>query len=251
MPIRVVEQAILEIPRPEVYRAIVDRIETGVYAVDVEGKILYWNYGAEKLAGFLSQDVLGRSCRHHILVEYDDHNPVVCAHHCPLESMRDGARQEVVPYLRHRAAHVVPVRLWTMALKNRAGDIVGAVKVFSKKVVLPELGHEEASRLRPEELDPESGVPSRASTEVFLRVQIDNSEKQRVPCGLIVIHVECLEGFRQAHGMEAASAIVREVARTLKDMVRRPTFSEGGRRIAFWRCCRVAGSSRSREWRSR
>jgi len=246
-----VEQAILEIPRPEVYRAIVDRIETGVYAVDVEGKILYWNYGAEKLAGFLSQDVLGRSCRDHILVEYDDHNPVVCAHHCPLESMRDGARQEVVPYLRHRAAHVVPVRLWTMALKNRAGDIVGAVKVFSKKVVLPELGREEASRLRPEELDPESGVPSRASTEVFLRVQIDNSEKQRVPCGLIVIHVECLEGFRQAHGMEAASAIVREVARTLKDMVRRPTFSEGGRRIAFWRCCRVAGSSRSREWRSR
>ena len=96
------------------------------------------------------------------MVEYDDHNPAMCVHHCPLEGVRHGARQEVMTYLRHRAGHVVPVRLWTMALKNRAGDIVGAVKVL-----------------------------------------------------------DCFDDFRHGHGMEAGSAIIREVARTLKDMVRR------------------------------
>jgi PAS domain-containing protein len=39
----------LEIPSPEVFKAIVDRVETGVYAIDLEQKISYWNYGAGKI----------------------------------------------------------------------------------------------------------------------------------------------------------------------------------------------------------
>jgi len=38
----------LEVFRPDVFQSLVDRIETGVYAVDVNQRIVYWNYGAEK-----------------------------------------------------------------------------------------------------------------------------------------------------------------------------------------------------------
>jgi PAS domain S-box-containing protein len=176
------------------------------------GKSRTGNYGAEKISGFLSQEVLGRACRDSILVEYDDHNPAMCVHHCPLEGVRHGARQEVMTYLRHRAGHVVPVRLWTMALKNRAGDIVGAVKVFSEKIAMPEL-RDESSRTRVEDLDAETGVPSRVSTEAFLREQIEASTTQGSVCGVIAIRLDCFDDFRHGHGMEAGSAIIREVAR--------------------------------------
>ncbi len=208
------------IPSAEVFRAIVDRIDSGVYALDLEGKISYWNYGAEKISGFLSQEILGRACRDSILVEYDDHNPAMCVHHCPLEGVRNGSRQEVMTYLRHRAGHVVPVRLWTMALKDHAGDIVGAVKVFSEKVAVPEL-RDDASRARVEDLDAETGVPSRASIESFLQEQIEACTTQKTICGIIAIRLENFDDFRHGHGMEAGSALIREVARTLKDMVRR------------------------------
>lgn len=208
------------IPSAEVFQAIVDRIDSGVYAVDLDGKISYWNYGAEKISGFLSQEVLGRACRDSILVEYDDHNPVMCVHHCPLEGVRNGSRQEAMTYLRHRAGHVVPVRLWTMALKDRAGNIVGAVKVFSEKIAVPDL-REETSQARVEDLDAESGVPSRVSTETFLREQIEACTTQKAVCGIIAIRLENFDDFRHGHGMEAGSAMIREVARTLKDMVRR------------------------------
>ena len=52
----------LELPSPQVFQAIVDRLETGVYVVDLEQKISYWNYGAGKITGFLSQNMLGRPC---------------------------------------------------------------------------------------------------------------------------------------------------------------------------------------------
>jgi PAS domain-containing protein len=48
------ELAMLEIPSPDVLQAIVDRLETGVFAVDLDRKISYWNFGAEKITGFLS-----------------------------------------------------------------------------------------------------------------------------------------------------------------------------------------------------
>lgn len=190
-----------------------DRIETGVFAVDLDRKISYWNYGAEEITGFLSQDVLGRPCSDSILLEYDDHNPLLCMHQCPLENTRgDGARREAITYVRHRSGHVVSVRLWTMALKGPAGEIVGAVKVFSERVSSPELSVADAARGRQQDLDIETGIPSRAGTESFLREQIEASEKQRVPCGVIAIRLEGLDGFRHAHGMEASSAILREVA---------------------------------------
>lgn len=183
---------------------------------------MYWNYGAQKSTGFLSQEMLGRACGEHILVEHDERNPVVCAHHCSLESGAGGhARREVVTLLRHKSGHVVPVRLWTMALKDAAGEIVGAVKVFSERAISPELGREAAAPHRPEDLDPETGIPVRTATESFLREQIQLTEKQRVPRGVIVIRLVTLDDFQLAHGSEAARAILREVSQTLRDMMRR------------------------------
>jgi len=43
-------------------------------------------------------------------------------------------------------------------------------------------------------------------------------------CGLILIKLEAMEEFQRGHGHEAASAIVREVSRTLKDMMRAGDF---------------------------
>jgi PAS domain S-box-containing protein len=35
-------------------------LPTGVFAVDREGKINFWNAGAERITGYLKQEVLGR-----------------------------------------------------------------------------------------------------------------------------------------------------------------------------------------------
>ena len=203
----------LEIPRPEIFQAIVDRIETGVYVLDLNQKVMYWNYGAQKITGFLSQEMLGRACGEHILVEHDEHNPVVCAHHCSLESgARGHARRGVVTLLRHKSGHVLPVRLWTMALKDAAGEIVGAVKVFSERATSPELGREAAAPRRPEDLDPETGIPVRTATESFLREQIKLTEKQRVPCGVIAIRLVTLDDFQLARKRSSARDSARSVA---------------------------------------
>jgi diguanylate cyclase (GGDEF)-like protein/PAS domain S-box-containing protein len=215
----------LEIPAPHVFQTLVDRMETGVYAVDAQQRIVYWNQGAEKVTGFLSQEMLGRVCGSNLVVEQLEHNPALCVHSCPLESgVGDHVRHEVMTYFRHKSGHVVWVRLWTMAVKNRAGDIVAAMKVFSERVQVAELRAEEKGRPRPEDLDIETGLPGRAATEVVLREQIERATQQHMLCGLILVQLEELEEFERRHGKEAGHAILREMARTLKDMMRRSDF---------------------------
>jgi PAS domain S-box-containing protein len=71
---------------------VVDRIETGVYAVDVHQRIVYWNYGAEKVTGFLSQEMLGRPCGSNLVVEEIEHNPALCGTSVRWRAVRENMR---------------------------------------------------------------------------------------------------------------------------------------------------------------
>jgi PAS domain S-box-containing protein len=46
----------------EVHRTILEQMEDGVYFVDRDRRITYWNAGAEHLTGYSAADVLDHSC---------------------------------------------------------------------------------------------------------------------------------------------------------------------------------------------
>jgi len=74
----------LEFPGPDVFQAVVDRIETGVYLIDAHQRVVYWNHGAERITGLRTQEMLGRACDSHLGLEILEHNPAACVHQCPL-----------------------------------------------------------------------------------------------------------------------------------------------------------------------
>jgi len=44
---------------PEVYRTVLQGMHMGVYLIDPDWRIRFWNEGAERITGHLSQDVIG------------------------------------------------------------------------------------------------------------------------------------------------------------------------------------------------
>jgi PAS domain S-box-containing protein len=56
-----------ELDNPEIFRSIREILPTGVYLVDRNRKILFWNGGAENVTGYLRQDVAGHFLREHLL----------------------------------------------------------------------------------------------------------------------------------------------------------------------------------------
>src|SRR6202042_1583475 len=47
---------------PEIYRIVLESMQTGLYMVDRDQRIQFWNEGAEKITGYFRQDVVGHFC---------------------------------------------------------------------------------------------------------------------------------------------------------------------------------------------
>ena len=75
----------------ELYRMVLDSLPVAVCAVDREGKVILWNDGAERVTGYLRQDVLGHLCTDAFLEHSDtENNPLEGSALPLLETMRDG-----------------------------------------------------------------------------------------------------------------------------------------------------------------
>jgi PAS domain-containing protein len=76
-------------------RMVVDHVADGVYYVDRERLITYWNPSAERLTGYAASEVIGRYCHDNILCHVDDAGTPLCFNGCPLAAtMEDGLPRE-------------------------------------------------------------------------------------------------------------------------------------------------------------
>lgn len=68
----------------EFYKKILDHLSDGVYFVDRHRNIVYWNTGAEKISGYLAEQVVGHNCGNAILRHVDGEGRPLCQDGCPL-----------------------------------------------------------------------------------------------------------------------------------------------------------------------
>ncbi|MEZ5186425.1 MAG: PAS domain-containing protein [Candidatus Nanopelagicales bacterium] len=71
-----------------VYRTILDQMEDGVYFVDRDRRITYWNSGAEHITGYSADEVLQHSCSEGILRHVSEKGRQLCISGCPLSAVR-------------------------------------------------------------------------------------------------------------------------------------------------------------------
>ena len=66
------------------YKGLLDHLSDGVYFVDRDRRILYWNEGAIRLTGYTAEEDSGRCCQDNILCHVDQAGHELCQHDCPL-----------------------------------------------------------------------------------------------------------------------------------------------------------------------
>ena len=114
-------------PNEDFYRKILDNLFDGVYFVDRDRVITYWNKGAEKITGYDAGQVMGRSCRDNILNHVTANGVQLCLTNCPLAStMEDGKQREAEVYLHHADGHRLPVTVRASPIYDEQGNIIGA-----------------------------------------------------------------------------------------------------------------------------
>lgn len=203
------------------YKSLLDHLHDGVYFVDRERRISYWNLGAERITGFGAQEVVGRQCMDNILRHVDETGAPMCLTGCALSRcMEHGRPEEVEAYLHHRDGHRVPVRIRVVPLRDKEGRVAGAVEIFSDD------GRRIQARRRIEELealayaDTLTGLASRRFAEISLRLSADQWERYGWPFGVILLDVNDFKTINDTHGHAAGDRILKMTALTLRGSTR-------------------------------
>ncbi len=208
-------------PSEELYRDIVENMSDGIYFVDRERRITYWNKAAERITGYSAAEVVGKSCADNILVHVDAIGRQLCQGSCPLvASMGDGAAHEAEVYLHHKLGHRLPVWVRTSLLSAADGSFAGAVEMFT------EISSRQALQEQVEELkklalvDALTGLPNRRHLEAQLHSRLEELRRSGVGFGLLFMDIDHFKQFNDRYGHDTGDQVLAVVANTLSLSVR-------------------------------
>lgn len=204
------------------FRLVLDTIRDGVYVVDRERRILYWNKGAEDLSGYSALEVVGRCCHEGMLAHVDHTGRCLCTDGCPLAAtMCDNQPRRADVYMHHKDGHRVPVNVEAAALVDGEGKVWGAVEVFYDNSA--DHSTRRALRLfqRMAMMDTLTGLPNRRFLDNHLMRRRDDSET-RVPMALMLLDIDHFKSVNDKHGHEMGDRVLKAVAATLRGLIHTP-----------------------------
>jgi two-component system cell cycle response regulator len=214
-----------ELQDPEIFRIVLDSLQTGVSVADRNGKILFWNQGAERLTGHKRHEVVGRSCRNNILAQCNDQGCVACGATCPISrTLHEGKPQEAKMQLRHKEGHPVHVLMRIAPLRDPHGSIIGVAQSFDEQNFATERDRNRHTLAAHGCMDETTGVPNHEFTQFHLGKNLASLARYHLPFGIILIQVDRLAHFRAAYGPPASDAVLHVVAQTMKNAFRPSDF---------------------------
>jgi len=203
------------------YRIVLENIYDGVYIVDPERRILFWNKGAERITGLTAEELVGTLCMESPLHHLDSQGRLLCDEGCLVaETLTDGLPRQAELYVRHKDGYNVPVAVRVSPVRAPDGSIAGAVEVFSDN------SSKEATieRIRELEqlaaLDPLTGLGNRRYAEMSIRARIDEVRRYGWRSGLLFIDIDHFKRVNDTYGHDVGDEVLKMVARTLANSVR-------------------------------
>lgn len=205
----------------ELHKIILDTIADGVYLVDRDRKISFWNQAAEKITGYPGAEVLGTHCFHNLLRHVDDAGQQLCQIACPLaQTIADGEYREAEVYLHHKKGHRLPVLVRVSPVRDDQGQVIGAVEVFTdhSRRLLEKGEIEELRRLAM--FDNLTGLANRRFGEIQLRAKINEIQRYNFSFGLLFMDIDQFKKINDAFGHDVGDEALRMVAQTLSHNLR-------------------------------
>lgn len=212
----------LKIESADIYKAILENLQIGVCLVDREQRIVFWNDGAERITGFLKQEVLGRRHSESVFVPKDE--PVTVGamdpKHPIAQVLREGKRMVTDAAIHHKLGHQVPVRISTAPIRDEQGLIVAAVESFDESFASSDRNRRESVLEKHGLLDLETGVAGSAFIESQLREHVAMFENYPIPFSILSIQIDALEHWKTKLGAGAIPVIMRDAALTMENCIR-------------------------------
>jgi diguanylate cyclase (GGDEF)-like protein/PAS domain S-box-containing protein len=197
------------------YERIIENLHDGLYFVDRDRIITFWNKAAEQISGFTANEVVGKSCSDNILTHVDSEGNSLCNGMCHLAAtISDGKPREAEIYMHHKDGHRIPVSVRDSTLTDRDGNIIGAIELFT------DISNQAVNELRVKELeklallDTLTQLANRNYIEREIQSRFEEKKRFNVPFGILFIDIDHFKRFNDIYGHDVGDDVLKFVANT-------------------------------------
>ncbi|MCP3926815.1 MAG: sensor domain-containing diguanylate cyclase [Desulfobacterales bacterium] len=197
------------------YERVIENLYDGLYFVNLDGIITYWNKAAEQISGFTASEVIGKSCSDNIITHVDGDGNKLCDGMCPLQTtIDDGKSREAELYIHHKDGHRIPVSVRVSTLTDNDGKVIGGIELFT------DISNQSANELRVKELeklallDSLTQLANRNYIEREIQSRLDEKKRLNVPFGIFFIDIDNFKNFNDTYGHSVGDDVLKFIAKT-------------------------------------
>ena len=203
------------------YKEIIDNLYDGIYFVDRDRVITYWNKGAERITGYPAAQTVGRACRDNLLNHVTDSGIQLCMTDCPLAAvMQDGKPREVEVFVHHADGHCLPVVVRATALRDRTGNIIGAIESFSNNSSVINARRRVSEMRQIIHTDVLTKIGNRRYIEGRLHAVVAEFENTQTAAGLLFMDIDHFKTVNDTYGHDIGDNALRMISNTFRHALR-------------------------------
>ena len=192
-----------QLKKEQLYFNIINNLQDGVYYVDEERRVQFWNKAAETITGYSAEEIVGKKCPDTQLHHIDDAGRPLCTVGCPLfATIIDGRSRMDHVFVRHKNGHRIPITV-TIFPVYEDGKIVGAAEVFtpnSPKVYEGDLVDSLHGMAMHDVL---TDLPNRRYLESFLEYKFNEYKRFGKLFAVLFADIDGFGGFNNTYGHQA------------------------------------------------
>ena len=203
-------------PTDQFYKDLLENLYDGVYFVDRNRKITYWNKGAEHITGYTRERALGSYC-YDLLQFVTENGAQLCFNGCPSQKpIAEDNPREVEVYLRHAGGFRVPVMVRSSHIYDEKGKIIGTMEIFSNNQTLMKMKRRISKMEQTVIYDPLTQIGNRKHIELKINSALQEYQHMRFPFGLMFIDIDHFKSINDTFGHIIGDKVLRAVANTLR-----------------------------------
>ena len=204
----------------ELYLSIINNLQDGVYFVDNNRVIQFWNKAAEEISGYTAEDIVGKACPETMLNHIDEEGRPLCIVGCPLYStLVDGIQRKSRVLLRHKQGHRIPILVNIFPLEQN-GKVIGAIEIFTRnspKIYEDDMVEQLSGIAMHDTL---TQLPNRRYLESFLEYKFNEYKRFDRSFAVLFADIDNFGRFNNEYGHEVGDAVLVNIAASLLRSIR-------------------------------
>jgi len=200
------------------YKTLLENVNQGIFFIDLNRKITFWNSAAERITGYKAEEVLGKSCSDNVLVHINEEGQNCCDNPelCPvLRVLNTQSICEENLYFKHRDGYRILVYIKTFPVQDENQNIIGAVETFYDNSEVDGLNMKIRELEKMALLDSLTKIANRRLVEIQLSSRLNEFKRFGWPFGLLFIDIDFFKEVNDKYDHEVGDRVLKMIANIL------------------------------------